>query len=393
MPRGASSPWRDPPRCLVPGIARRGDRVKRALPVHASGIECNANALRACYAPMTTGATLSDIAARGERQSAPLLALAVVIGILAAIGQVIFRLTIEGATIVFHQIAAPVGRAGIPLAMVAGGVVLLALERRFPGDVLGYGFPRFLEMLHLHGARVKRRWMFLKTLGAAISLGAGASVGREGPIAQIGGSIGAAVASAARLPVDTRRMLIACGTAAAVAATFNAPLAAILFAQEVVLLGASALAPLSLIVVAVATAVAVTRGVFGSPPILMTTPFALESNWECLTYAALGLVLGVLAVAYTRMFHFALRRASRLSWPPAATLLGGLALVGVLAAVVPQNLSDGYPVINEALRGHLAWHQALLLAVAKIAASIVSLACGAPGGVFGPIFFIGAMAG
>src|SRR5205807_666920 len=82
---------------------------------------------------------------------------------------------------------------GIPLALVAGGLVLLLLDRVFPGEVLGYGFPRFLEMLHLQGARVKRRWMVVKTLGSAVSLGAGAAVGREGPIAQIGGSIGSAV--------------------------------------------------------------------------------------------------------------------------------------------------------------------------------------------------------
>ena len=94
-----------------------------------------------------------------------------------------------------------------PAVLVAGAVVLIGLERLFPGHALGYGFPNFLEMVHLEGGRVRRRWMIVKTLGAAISLGAGASVGREGPIAQIGGSIGSAVAQLLRSSLGPRQAL------------------------------------------------------------------------------------------------------------------------------------------------------------------------------------------
>jgi chloride channel protein, CIC family len=339
--------------------------------------------------------TLRAIAERSGRQSAPLLALAVLTGILGAAGNVVFRYAIEGASRLFRGQVATLGfgRAGIPLALVAGGLVLLVFERLFPGEVLGYGFPRFLEMLHLHGARVKRRWAFLKTVGAAVSLGAGASVGREGPIAQIGGSLAATVAWAARLPVGERKVLIACGAAAGIAATFNAPLASILFAQEIVLLGEAQLAHLSLIVVAAATSVATTHAIFGSEPALHAVPFVMQSNWEVLTYAALGVLLGLLAVAYVRLFHATAAWVRRLGWPRPVTLLGGLALVGVLAAAVPRNLADGYPVINEAISGRLMWEAAAVLMAAKIVGSVLSLASGAPGGVFGPILFIGAMTG
>ncbi|TMB11741.1 MAG: hypothetical protein E6J71_25060, partial [Deltaproteobacteria bacterium] len=95
---------------------------------------------------------------RVERQYAWLMALAVVTGLLGATGNVVFRTAIAGATWLFQGLTAPLGRPGIPLALVAGGLALLALDRVFPGEVLGYGFPRFLEMLHLQGARVKRRW-------------------------------------------------------------------------------------------------------------------------------------------------------------------------------------------------------------------------------------------
>ncbi len=329
----------------------------------------------------------------GTRRQPPLLALAVVAGVLGAAGNVAFRLAIEGATFVFHGIGSPLGRLGIPVALVAGGIVLLALERLFPGEVLGYGFPRFLVQFHLHGARIKRRWIVLKTIGSSISLGAGASVGREGPIAQIGGAIGGLVARVARLNVDDRKVLVACGTAAGIAATFNAPLAAIMFAQEIVLLGESRLAHLSLVVVAAGTAAATTRELFGTEAVLHVVPFSLDSYWQCLSYAALGVVLGLLAVFYTRTFHRAARRARQLGTSRWSLLLGGLLLVGLLDVVVPQNVSDGYPIIDQAFGGHIPWTTAIVLALAKIGGSIVSLACGAPGGVFGPIFYIGAMTG
>ena len=330
---------------------------------------------------------------RVERQYAWLMALAVVTGLLGATGNVVFRTAIAGATWLFQGLTAPLGRPGIPLALVAGGLALLALDRVFPGEVLGYGFPRFLEMLHLQGARVKRRWMVVKTLGAAISLGSGAAVGREGPIAQIGGSIGSAVALFARLSTEQRKVLIACGAAAGIATTFNAPLGALMFAQEIVLLGEMQLANLSLIVVATTTAVIAARGLFGNAPVFTVPTFVVESYWECLSYALLGVVLGLLAAFYTRLFHAIAGHLRRLPAPRWMVLLGGLAAVGVLDVVAPANRSDGYDVINQALAGHLSWTLMAPLAAAKIVGSSLSLGCGAPGGVFGPIFFIGAMTG
>src|SRR5215470_11709544 len=209
-----------------------------------------------------------------ERRYAWLMALAVLTGLLGATGNVVFRLAISGATRLFQvAITDPLGRVGIPLALIAGGLLLLLLDRVFPGEVLGYGFPRFLEMLHLQGARVKRRWMVVKTLGAAISLGSGAAVGREGPIAQIGGSIGSAVALLARLSTEQRKVLIACGAAAGIATTFNAPLGALMFAQEIVLLGEAHLGHFSLIVVATTTAVIAARGLFDSAPVFAVPTF------------------------------------------------------------------------------------------------------------------------
>jgi CIC family chloride channel protein len=327
---------------------------------------------------------------------------AVVIGVLGAAGSVVFQAAIAGATAAFGALRSAIEAAApapwrllaLPLVFAGGALVLLALERLFPGHALGYGFPRFLEMLHLEGGYVKRRWMVVKTLGTAVSLGVGASVGREGPIAQIGGSIGSAIASLQRMSGERATLLVACGAAAGVATIFNAPIGSVMFAQEIVLQGQAQLANLSLLVIAAATAVIVTRALGGGETLFMTgRAFELASYRELLTYGLMGIALGFLAVAYKRAFHAGLERAGRLPLGTGTKLVAGLALVGTVGVVLPQNLADGYPAIDAALAGELAGPLMATLAAAKLATSIVSLACGAPGGVFGPIFFIGAMSG
>jgi CIC family chloride channel protein len=344
-------------------------------------------------APLSSSST-----ARTEYTS--LVLVAALIGFLGAVASSVFQYAITGATTGFTALRdwlaavlpGPASMA-VPLVFVAGALVLLALERLFPGHTLGYGFPRFLEMVHLEGGRVKRRWMVVKTLGTAIALGAGASVGREGPIAQIGGSIGSAVAQLLKMTGDRLKLIVACGAAAGIATTFNAPIGSVMFAQEIVLQGQVQLAHFSLIVISTATAV-ITAHAFGTTETLFgIRTFELASYWELFPYALMGSCLGLLAVIYSRTFHTAVERAARLPLSTATKLLLGLGTVGVVGMVLPQNLADGYPTIAAALAGELAWSVMLTLAVAKAFTSIVSLASGAPGGLFGPIFFIGAMSG
>ena len=145
--------------------------------------------------------------------------LAASVGVLAALGNLGFRALIQFFTWVFLGLewgALGIAHGGwrlglVPIVLLSGGAGMILLDRLFPGDVLGYGFPNFLEMVNLGSARIKRRWIVLKALGAALSLGCGASVGREGPIAQIGGAIGSAVAQLRRLPADRTKVLVAAG--------------------------------------------------------------------------------------------------------------------------------------------------------------------------------------
>jgi CIC family chloride channel protein len=330
-----------------------------------------------------------------------LILLAVIVGVLAALGNLGFRKLIELFSWLFrvaewNALGIALGgwhRALIPVILLSGGVAILLLDRIFPEDVLGYGFPNFLEMVNLGTARLKRRWIFVKAAGAALSLGSGASVGREGPIAQVGGAIGSTIAQLRKLSPDRAKVLVAAGAGAGIATTFNAPIGGLMFAQEIVLLGHTEIANLTLLIIATFSAVITSRAIQGNSVVFLAPEFVLRSYWEMATYALMGAALGALAAGYIRFFNATEAWFRRLDLPVWVKLEAGLAVVGAIAIFLPQNLSDGYPVINAAMAGEFGIGMLAAMTCAKIFASSVSLGCGAPGGSFGPTFFIGTMAG
>ena len=329
-----------------------------------------------------------------------LVLLAVMAGVLAALGNVGFRelidlcrrifLTLESSAL---GIGSGVSRLLLPIVLLSGGAAIVLLDYFFPGDVLGYGFPNFLEMVNLGNARIHRAWIFVKAMGAALSLGCGASVGREGPIAQIGGAIGSTIAQARRLSAIRSKVLVAAGAGAGIATTFNAPMGGMMFALEIVLLGETELANLILVLISTFSAVVTSRGLFGDIALFRPAPFVIKSYWEMITYALMGALLGALAAGYIRFFHATSAFFRRLQVHKWIKLEAGLGIVGVIAIALPGNLSDGYPIIDLAFAGKLGVMMLSSLAAAKFFASAVSLGCGAPGGIFGPTFFIGTMAG
>jgi CIC family chloride channel protein len=338
---------------------------------------------------------------RSQAEYLWLILLATAVGILAALGNLLMRELIRLFTYLLQVLEWNALRipSGMPftllvaLVLISGGVVALVLEYIFRGDILGYGFPKFLEMIHLGDARISPRWILTKALGPAVSLGAGASVGREGPIAQIGGAIGSAIAQLTHLSSERSKVLIACGAGAGIATTFNAPLGGLLFAQEIVLLGETELANLSLLVISASVGVLASRLMFGNLAVLPAQQFIMRSYWEIVTYVILGVAFGILAALYIRFFNATAAFFEGLRVPPWARITLGMLVVGLIDVPLRQNLSDGYPVIDQALNGHLSSSTMVVLFAAKFIASSISLGCGMPGGVFGPIFFIGAMAG
>jgi CIC family chloride channel protein len=330
-----------------------------------------------------------------------LILLAVLVGVLGALGNLGFRELIVFFTWLFRGLEwnlLEINRGGkfralTPVILLSGGALMLLLRRFFPGDILGYGFPNFLEQVNLGNARIKRRWIVLKGLGAAISLGSGASVGREGPIAQIDGAIGSALAQLRGLSSDRAKVLVAAGAGAGIATTFNAPIGGLMFALEIVLLGQTETANLALLIISTFSAVVTSRAILGNDSVFQVPQFEIKSYWEMLTYALMGVVLGGLGASYIRVFNATGAYFRRMNIPAWQKLAIGLSLVGVIAIFLPANLSDGYPIINRAMAGEYGLTMLLALCAAKYVASSLSLGSGAPGGVFGPIFFIGTMAG
>ena len=330
-----------------------------------------------------------------------LIILATAVGFLAALGNLLLREFIRLFIYVFRVLEWNALRIQsgmpfmllVPLVLISGGLAAVIAEQIFRGEILGYGFPRFLEKIHLGDGRINPRWIITKALGPALSLGAGASVGREGPIAQVGGAIGSTVAQLARVSSERAKVLIACGAGAGIATTFNAPLGGLLFAQEIVLLGQTELTNLSMLVISASVGVLTSRVMLGDLAVLPAQRFVMRSYWEISTYAILGIVFGILAALYVRFFNGTAAFFERLRLPRWMRVVIGMLAVGVIAIPLRQNLSDGYPVIDMALNAKLEPSTMAMLFVAKFVASSVSLGCGMPGGVFGPIFFIGAMGG
>ncbi len=281
----------------------------------------------------------------------------------------------------------------IPAIPMAGMAILVLLDRWFPGEIKGYGLPRFLEIVNVKGGYLRRRWITLKTLSTAITLGSGMSAGVEGPIAQIGGSIGSTVGRLLRPSFDRLRVLIACGSASAIAATFNSPIAGVMFAEEIVLIGEFEAQSFYLIVLAAGASSVVSQYLKADHLLISAPAFQFPLNHELLFLLVMGLLSGLLAVLFTKSFYAMRDRLEASAIPKTVLpLLGGLAM-GVALILFPQIASNGYETINATLSGELSLQLLLVLVLAKILMTGVTLGCGGAGGVFAPAMFIGAVFG
>jgi len=331
-----------------------------------------------------------------------LIVLAVLIGVLGGLGNYLFRKTIElihwavvEQSLTLFDISLEHWSASRVLVMflpAIGGILVVPLWIFFAKD-LKSGFSGFLVKVNLKGAKLPMRPLFTRGLGAAITLGTGGSAGQEGPIAVIGGTIGSQFGKKFKMSGDRLKVLVACGAAAGVAATFNAPIAGVFFATEIVLLSSFELASFTSIVISSAMATVVSRALLGNSSELVAPPYVMGSFWELVLYLLLGLIIGGLAAGFIDL-HFRIKdRIDALTLPPLAKpVLGGLA-VGIIGIFLPQVFGNGYEFMSTVLLGEHAWYLLALLILAKMVATSITLGSGLPGGMFAPCLFLGAVAG
>ena len=331
-----------------------------------------------------------------------LIILAVVIGLLGGLGNYAFRKTIEFVHwAIFEQSEQLFGysleewsltRLAVVFCPVVGGLLVIPLWYWFGKDLKG-GFSAFLERVNLRGAKLQLRPIFTRGFGSAITLGAGGSAGQEGPIAMIGGAIGSQFGQVFKMSGDRLKVLVACGAAAGVAATFNAPIAGVFFAQEIVLLSSFELSSFTSIVIASGMATVVSRALLGNTPELYAPVYMVNSYWELLLYVMLGLLIGFLATLFIDT-HFRIKdRFAALQIPKLAKpVLGGL-LVGIIGICFPQVFGNGYEFIETVLLGNQTWYLLAVLVLIKAVATSITLGSGMPGGLFAPCLYLGAVAG
>jgi len=231
-------------------------------------------------------------------------------------------------------------------------------------------------------------------LASALCIGAGGSVGREGPIVQIGSALGSITGQVMRLSDEQLRLLVACGAAGGISATFNAPIAGVFFALELILRDFQTRS-FGLVVLSSVTADAIGRAAFGPHPFLSLPSFNFTSPAELLLYAVLGVLAAVVGLLFVKVLYAGEDVSDRLwdgrpDWLRPA--VGGLAL-GLLLLVVPEMYGVGYPVLQNAVAGHYVVLALLGLLVAKILATSLTMWIGGSGGVFAPSLFMGAMLG
>ncbi len=335
-----------------------------------------------------------------------LVLLALIIGAGAGGGAIVFRWLITTFTKILSgypdysglgHVANPhvpwLGPWFVLLAPVVAGLIYGPLVTKFAPEARGHGVPEVMYAVAERGGRIPPQVTIVKALASALCIGGGGSVGREGPIVQIGSAWGSSLGRIARVPENRLRILVACGAAGGIAATFNAPIAGPFFAMELILRDFTA-ESFGAVVLSSVTASVIGRAAFGNHPFLDLPAFTLKSGWEYLGFAVLGIVIGAVGVGFTHILY-KIEDACDWAWRGPEWLrpaVGGL-LLGGLLLVLPQMYGVGYPVLARAIDGKYVLWMLIILMVGKMIATSLTIGIGGSGGVFAPSLFIGAMGG
>lgn len=329
-----------------------------------------------------------------------MIGMAIVIGVCCGFGGVGFRWLVDLMHVLFWGEAhispdtmntLPVWR--LILIPAVGGLIVGPIVYIVVKEARGHGVPEVMAAVATRDGHIRGRVALAKAFSSAVTIGSGGSAGPEGPIIQIGSAIGSKVGQVFGVSRKRLRTFVACGAAAGLAATFNAPIAGSLFAVEVIL-GTFGVAQFGPIVVSAVVATVISRHYLGGEAVFTVPGYELASWVELGPYMVLGVVCGVVSVVLMRGLFWSENKFERLSRLPAflKPALGGL-MLGAMAWMIPHVYGDGEFVINMILNDQLVWWLLLLLVGAKLVATALTLGSGGSGGVFAPSLFLGAAAG
>jgi len=275
---------------------------------------------------------------------------------------------------------------------VIGGLIVGVMAKYGTSKIKGHGIPEAMEAVLFNRSRIAPRVAILKPISAAIAIGTGGPFGAEGPIIQTGGAIGSLVGQAFHTTAVERKVLLACGAAAGMSATFNTPIAGVILAIELLLFEFKSRSFIPL-VIASTLATAVHMQLLGLGPMFNVSPMDFAIPRGLPFYLALGLICGLAAVGFSKFLYWVEDQFDKLPinevWWPAIGALG----LGIIGFFVPRVLGVGYDTIGDILNGQLAWNILLVVMLAKAAALTVSLGSGTSGGLLAPCFMWSAAMG
>lgn len=329
-----------------------------------------------------------------------MIIVAIIIGVLAGVAAIGIRALIEAISLLsfsgegsYLENVMNTPWYWIILVPAIGGLVVGPLIYFFAPEAKGHGVPEVMQAILLRGGSIRPRVAIVKAIASAITIGTGGSVGREGPIIQIGSSIGSTVGQFFNLPSSRLKTLVGCGAAAGIAAAFNAPIAGALFAVEIILMD-FAVAQFSPIVISAVMATVVSHSFEGKFAAFIVPSYHYVSPYEIGFYFILGAVSGLVSYVFVKVLYYSEEFFDeRFKFPEYfKPVVGGLS-IGIIALLFPQIMGVGYDSINAALHGNVIWYVALGLIFIKILATSLTLGSGGSGGIFAPSLFMGAMLG
>lgn len=339
---------------------------------------------------------------KGSHQ-AFMISVAVLLGILGGAGAIGFRWGID----LVQRLSWPgegTGHGTIELVRAAplwmrvvvptvGGIVVGWIIRLFAREAKGHGVPEVMEAIAVRGGVIRPRVVAAKLAASAVTIGTGGSAGREGPIIQIGSAIGSMVGTLLRVSSARLKTFVACGAAAGMAATFNAPIAGALFAGEVILgnFGAALFGP---IVISSVVGTAMARSFLGNEQVFpLPVQYTFESPYELIPYAVLGVFATLIGLLFVSVLHRSELFFEKLRVPDwTKPGIGGL-LLGLSALALPEMMGVGYDLMNHALLGETGLGLVVMFLFLKMIGTSITLGSGGSGGVFAPSLLFGAMTG